>query len=86
MKSRAAVAFAPGRPLEIVEIDVASPRKGEVLTQISQYLATGPADSGALYSVWAGGNDLFTQLAMLQAGAPLPPAEPWASMPNTGSW
>jgi S-(hydroxymethyl)glutathione dehydrogenase/alcohol dehydrogenase len=35
MKSRAAVAFAPGRPLEIVEIDVASPRKGEVLVKIT---------------------------------------------------
>ena len=23
---------------------------------------------------------------LLQEGAPLPPAEPWASMPNTGSW
>ncbi len=23
---------------------------------------------------------------LLQAGDPLPPAEPWASMPNTGSW
>lgn len=23
---------------------------------------------------------------LLQAGAPLPAAEPWASMPNTGSW
>jgi len=23
---------------------------------------------------------------LLQAGRPLPPAEPWASMPNTGSW
>ena len=31
MKSRAAVAFAPGKPLEIVEIDVAPPKKGEVL-------------------------------------------------------
>ncbi len=27
MKSRAAVAFAPGKPLEIVEIDVAPPKK-----------------------------------------------------------
>ncbi len=27
MKSRAAVAFAPGKPLEIVEIDVAPPEK-----------------------------------------------------------
>src|SRR6185437_9829813 len=23
---------------------------------------------------------------LLQRGAPLPPAEPWKSMPNTGSW
>lgn len=23
---------------------------------------------------------------LLQAGKPLPPAEPWASMPNTGEW
>lgn len=25
-------------------------------------------------------------IELLQAGAPLPPAEPWASMPNTGNW
>jgi len=35
MKSRAAVAFAPGKPLEIVEIDVAPPRAGEVLIKIT---------------------------------------------------
>ena len=35
MKSRAAVAFAPGKPLEIVEVDVAPPKKGEVLIKIS---------------------------------------------------
>ena len=35
MKSRAAVAFAPGQPLEIVEIDVEPPRKGEVLVKIT---------------------------------------------------
>lgn len=35
MKSRAAVAFAPGKPLEIVEIDVEAPKKGEVLVQIT---------------------------------------------------
>lgn len=39
-----------------------------VLTQISQYLSQGAADPGALYSVWAGGNDLFTQFSLLQAG------------------
>lgn len=35
MKSRAAVAFAPGEPLRIVEIDVAPPRAGEVLVRIT---------------------------------------------------
>lgn len=35
MKSRAAVAFAPGQPLRIVEIDVAPPRAGEVLVRIT---------------------------------------------------
>jgi lactoylglutathione lyase len=25
-------------------------------------------------------------IELLQAGDPLPPAEPWTSMPNTGSW
>lgn len=25
-------------------------------------------------------------IELLQAGAPLPPREPWASMPNTGHW
>ena len=35
MKSRAAVAFGPGKPLEIVEIDVAPPQKGECLIKIS---------------------------------------------------
>jgi S-(hydroxymethyl)glutathione dehydrogenase/alcohol dehydrogenase len=35
MKSRAAVAFGPGQPLQVVEIDVAPPRAGEVLVKIS---------------------------------------------------
>ncbi len=35
MKSRAAVAFAPGEPLKFVEIDVAPPQKGEVLVRIT---------------------------------------------------
>ncbi|MAB24304.1 S-(hydroxymethyl)glutathione dehydrogenase/class III alcohol dehydrogenase [Pseudomonas neustonica] len=34
IKSRAAVAFGPGKPLEIVEVDVAPPQKGEVLVRI----------------------------------------------------
>ncbi len=35
IKSRAAVAFAAGEPLQIVEIDVEPPRKGEVLVKIT---------------------------------------------------
>lgn len=35
LKSRAAVAFAPGQPLQIVEIDVAPPKAGEVLIKIT---------------------------------------------------
>ena len=35
MKSRAAVAFAAGKPLQVVEIDVAPPRKGEVLIRVT---------------------------------------------------
>lgn len=34
MKSRAAVAFDPGKPLEIVEIDVADPKPTEVMVKI----------------------------------------------------
>jgi S-(hydroxymethyl)glutathione dehydrogenase / alcohol dehydrogenase len=35
MKSRAAVAFAKGEPLQIVEIDVAPPQTGEVMVKIT---------------------------------------------------
>ena len=44
MKSRAAVAFAAGQPLQVVEIDVEPPRKGEVLVKIS---ATGVCHTDA---------------------------------------
>lgn len=35
MKTRAAVAFAPGKPLEIVELDLEAPKKGEVLIRVT---------------------------------------------------
>ena len=38
MKTRAAVAFAPRQPLEIVEVDLEGPKAGEVLVEI---MATG---------------------------------------------
>ena len=34
MKTRAAVAFAPKQPLEIVELDLEGPRAGEVMVEI----------------------------------------------------
>ncbi|MFZ5462203.1 MAG: lactoylglutathione lyase, partial [Pseudomonadota bacterium] len=30
-------------------------------------------------------SDLIS-MELLQKGEPLPPAEPWRSMPNTGTW
>nr|MBL8456490.1 S-(hydroxymethyl)glutathione dehydrogenase/class III alcohol dehydrogenase [Zoogloeaceae bacterium] len=44
MRSRAAVAWAAGQPLEITEIDVAAPRQGEVLIRI---VATGVCHTDA---------------------------------------
>jgi len=44
MKTRAAVAFAPKTPLEIVEVDLDSPRAGEVLVEI---MATGVCHTDA---------------------------------------
>ncbi len=38
MKTRAAVAFEPKKPLEIVELDLEGPKAGEVLVEI---MATG---------------------------------------------
>ena len=43
-KSRAAVAFGPNQPLQIVEVDVAPPQKGEVLVRI---LASGVCHTDA---------------------------------------
>jgi S-(hydroxymethyl)glutathione dehydrogenase/alcohol dehydrogenase len=44
MKTRAAVAFAPRQPLEIVELDLEGPRAGEVLVEI---MATGVCHTDA---------------------------------------
>jgi S-(hydroxymethyl)glutathione dehydrogenase/alcohol dehydrogenase len=44
MKTRAAVAFEAGKPLEIVEVDLAGPKEGEVLVEIK---ATGVCHTDA---------------------------------------
>ena len=43
-----------------------------IATQVSQLLAHGPLDGNALYTVWGGANDIFTQLGALEAGAITP--------------
>lgn len=61
MKSRAAVAFAAGEPLKVVEIDVAPPRKGEVLVRITHtgvchtdaYTLSGDDAEGVFPWCWA---------------------------------
>ncbi len=44
MKTRAAVAFEAGKPLEIVEVDLEGPRAGEVLVEVK---ATGVCHTDA---------------------------------------
>jgi len=48
MKTRAAVAFEAGKPLEVVEVDLAGPKEGEVVVEIK---ATGICHTDACYSV-----------------------------------
>ena len=59
MKSRAAVAFAPNQPLEIVEVDLDGPRAGEVLVELmatgvchtDQYTLSGQDSEGLFPSI-----------------------------------
>ena len=39
-----------------------------IATQVQTFMARGPLDPNAIYSVFGGGNDFFFQLALLQAG------------------
>ncbi len=60
----ARVAQNPGSPADFPPTAGATP----VVTQIASLLARGPLDGGALYSVWGGGNDLFTQFDLYSTG------------------
>src|SRR5207244_11472922 len=40
-----------------------------VATQVQNFLGKGAVNSGALYSVWAGANDVFFQLGLAAAGS-----------------
>lgn len=56
MKTRAAVAFEPARPLEIVELDLQGPREGEVLVELK---ATGVCHTDAFTLSGADPEGLF---------------------------
>src|ERR1700760_1154675 len=56
MKSRAAVAFAAGKPLRIEEVDLAGPKAGEVLVRI---VATGVCHTDAFTLSGADPEGLF---------------------------
>ena len=56
MKSRAAVAWAAGKPLSIEQVDVAAPKEGEVLVRI---VATGVCHTDAFTLSGADPEGLF---------------------------
>jgi outer membrane lipase/esterase len=64
----ARVALLPG----VVGAPLSPSAAVPVATQVQQYLAKGPADPNALYSVSGGGNDFFCQFGLLAAGAATP--------------
>lgn len=65
MKSRAAVAFGPNKPLEIVEVDVEPPKAGEVLVRI---VATGVCHTDAYTLSGADPEGLFPTILGHEGG------------------
>ncbi|MEO1002384.1 MAG: S-(hydroxymethyl)glutathione dehydrogenase/class III alcohol dehydrogenase [Cyanobacteria bacterium J06638_7] len=66
IRSRAAVAWAPGEPLEITEIDVAPPREGEVLLRV---VASGVCHTDAFTLSGADPEGLFPAILGHEGGA-----------------
>ncbi len=65
IRSRAAVAWGPGQPLEVTEIDVAPPRAGEVLVRI---VATGVCHTDAFTLSGADPEGLFPAILGHEGG------------------
>ena len=66
IRSRAAVAWAPGQPLEVTEIDVAPPHAGEVLLRV---VATGVCHTDAYTLSGADPEGLFPAVLGHEGGA-----------------
>ena len=65
IKARAAVAWAAGQPLEITEVDVDAPRRGEVLVRI---VATGVCHTDAFTLSGADPEGLFPSILGHEGG------------------
>lgn len=65
IKSRAAVAWAAGQPLEVTEADVAPPRAGEVLVRI---VATGVCHTDAFTLSGADPEGIFPSILGHEGG------------------
>ena len=66
IRSRAAVAWAPGEPLDVTEIDVAPPRAGEVLLRV---VATGVCHTDAYTLSGSDPEGLFPAVLGHEGGA-----------------
>ncbi|MGL6134142.1 MAG: S-(hydroxymethyl)glutathione dehydrogenase/class III alcohol dehydrogenase [Prochlorococcaceae cyanobacterium] len=66
MRSRAAVAWAPGEPLEVTDIEVAPPRQGEVLLRV---VASGVCHTDAFTLSGADPEGLFPAILGHEGGA-----------------
>ena len=73
MKSRAAIAFEAGRPLEIEEVEVAGPREGEVLLRVA---ATGVCHTDEFTLSGSDPEGLFPAILGHEGGAVVEDAGP----------
>ena len=80
MKTRAAVAWAAGKPLTIEEIDLAPPREGEVLVEVK---ATGICHTDHFTLSGADPEGLFPAIlghegagVVMEVGPGVPPSHP----------
>jgi lactoylglutathione lyase len=88
MSSYGPVAIGCAKPLKPISRCSSSSRKDNIYATCSAYIARGvtinrpPRDGRMAFIRTPDG----ISIELLQAGEPLPPAEPWTSMANTGSW
>ena len=88
MKTRAAVAVAAGKPLEVMEVDLEGPRQGEVLVEImatgichtDEFTLSGADPEGMFPAILGRGSPV---LANTPQYLPIPPQYPPKTATNT---